>query len=140
MLIYFCSYGLLIVIFIFFCLPLRELLRHFGEESLTCIEAETDRILVAAGFPFGVKEVNAFSKEVDECVEKMLQNLEVEQEPEYTRRRDMRSQCVFTIDPRTARDLDDALHIRRLSNAEIAALEARGAHGAAYEVFHVLGF
>ncbi|XP_048739214.2 DIS3-like exonuclease 2 isoform X2 [Ostrea edulis] len=33
---------------------------------------------------------------------------------EYQSRRDFRSQCVFTIDPATARDLDDALSCERL--------------------------
>lgn len=31
---------------------------------------------------------------------------------EFSYRRDLRSECVFTIDPTTARDLDDALHIK----------------------------
>ena len=30
---------------------------------------------------------------------------------EIQRRRDFRSECVFTIDPATARDLDDALSV-----------------------------
>jgi DIS3-like exonuclease 2 len=29
---------------------------------------------------------------------------------EYKTRRDLRNMCIFTIDPATARDLDDALH------------------------------
>jgi DIS3-like exonuclease 2 len=33
---------------------------------------------------------------------------------EYTYRRDLRDKCIFTIDPTTARDLDDALHCIRL--------------------------
>ena len=35
-------------------------------------------------------------------------------EKEIQRRRDFRSECVFTIDPATARDLDDALSVTRL--------------------------
>lgn len=31
-------------------------------------------------------------------------------------RRDFRSECIFSIDPATARDLDDALHIKKLPN------------------------
>jgi DIS3-like exonuclease 2 len=34
---------------------------------------------------------------------------------EYEKRRDLRNICVFTIDPATARDLDDALHCIKLN-------------------------
>ncbi|CAL8082224.1 unnamed protein product [Calicophoron daubneyi] len=33
---------------------------------------------------------------------------------EYLRRRDFRSCCIFTIDPPSAKDIDDALHVKRL--------------------------
>ncbi|KAI9279294.1 hypothetical protein BY458DRAFT_502607 [Sporodiniella umbellata] len=35
---------------------------------------------------------------------------------EYRKRLDLRNECVFSIDPLTAKDLDDALHIRPLEN------------------------
>ncbi|XP_057974717.1 DIS3-like exonuclease 2 isoform X2 [Malania oleifera] len=35
---------------------------------------------------------------------------------EYASRRDLRNLCIFTIDPSTATDLDDALSVERLSN------------------------
>lgn len=35
-------------------------------------------------------------------------------------RRDLRGTCVFTIDPPTARDLDDALSVTRLENGHLA--------------------
>ncbi|KAJ9567030.1 hypothetical protein OSB04_002996 [Centaurea solstitialis] len=37
-------------------------------------------------------------------------------EDEFRHRRDLRNLCVFTIDPSTASDLDDALSVERLSN------------------------
>ena len=37
----------------------------------------------------------------------------------YTGRRDLRDKRIFTIDPTTAKDLDDALHIEELENGEI---------------------
>ena len=37
---------------------------------------------------------------------------------EIAKRRDFRNQCVFTIDPLTARDLDDALSIESLENGK----------------------
>lgn len=33
---------------------------------------------------------------------------------EYKQRRDLRSERIFSIDPKTAKDLDDALHIKEL--------------------------
>ena len=35
-------------------------------------------------------------------------------EEEYTARRDLTKECIFTIDPSTARDMDDALHCKKL--------------------------
>ena len=35
---------------------------------------------------------------------------------EIAKRRDFRQKCVFSIDPATARDLDDALHVEKLEN------------------------
>lgn len=40
-------------------------------------------------------------------------------EDELAKRRDFRDECVFTIDPLTARDLDDALHCKRLPDGNI---------------------
>ena len=34
---------------------------------------------------------------------------------EYEYRRDLRDECIFSIDPPTARDLDDALHCKQIS-------------------------
>lgn len=40
-------------------------------------------------------------------------------EEEINKRRDFRDECVFTIDPLTARDLDDALHCKQLPDGNI---------------------
>lgn len=37
---------------------------------------------------------------------------------EFEQRKDLRSECIFTIDPTTAKDLDDAVHIKLLSGDE----------------------
>lgn len=34
---------------------------------------------------------------------------------EYLRRRDFRSHCVVSVDPSTAKDLDDALHVKMVT-------------------------
>ncbi|KAI6244124.1 DIS3-like exonuclease 2 [Aphelenchoides fujianensis] len=39
-------------------------------------------------------------------------------EKEFKYRRDFRNETVFTIDPLTARDLDDALHIKRIDDCD----------------------
>ena len=38
---------------------------------------------------------------------------------ELTQRRDLRGECIFTIDPTTARDLDDALHCKALGDGQL---------------------
>ncbi|VDK38202.1 unnamed protein product [Taenia asiatica] len=113
-----------------------RLIRRFDEETMSYIDAETDRILVNAGFALGVEMVASFPEAVETYVsEKVLtRSSPADLAAEYARRRDFRSQCVFTIDPRTARDLDDALHVRRLPPSEVARLEAKGVHGATFEV------
>ena len=67
------------------------------------VEAETEAILVENAIDF-----NEFddSKLVD-CLPPVPWSIPAE---EFTYRRDLRDLCIFTIDPQTARDLDDALH------------------------------
>jgi DIS3-like exonuclease 2 len=38
---------------------------------------------------------------------------------EFSKRLDLRNQCIFTIDPATARDLDDALSCERLADGTL---------------------
>lgn len=44
-------------------------------------------------------------------------------EAEFAYRRDFRQECLFTIDPTTARDLDDALHVKWVDDASGPMLE-----------------
>ena len=48
--------------------------------------------------------------------DEILSELPTEQEPADFTRRDFRNNCVFTIDPRTCRDMDDAIHIEQVGN------------------------
>lgn len=71
------------------------------------IEPETEGILTEYDVDF-----SEFSDEVLDCLPK---NLPWTIPPEEIRkRRDLRKECIFTIDPATARDLDDALSCKQL--------------------------
>ncbi|VDM33852.1 unnamed protein product [Hydatigera taeniaeformis] len=113
-----------------------RLVRRFGEETMNYIDAETDRILVNAGFALGLEVATSFPEAVETYVSAKIlpHSSPADLTAECARRRDFRDQCVFTIDPRTARDLDDALHVRRLLPSEVARLDAKGIRGAAFEV------
>ncbi|KAG7525593.1 DIS3-like exonuclease 2 [Solea senegalensis] len=71
------------------------------------IEPETEGILMEYDVDF-----SEFSDEALDCLPK---NLPWTIPPEELRkRRDLRKECIFTIDPATARDLDDALSCKQL--------------------------
>ncbi|MGH0151524.1 UNVERIFIED_CONTAM: hypothetical protein FKN15_030402 [Acipenser sinensis] len=71
------------------------------------IEPETEGILTEYDVDF-----SEFSKEVLGCLPQSLPwTIPAE---EFKRRKDLRKACIFTIDPATARDLDDALSCKPL--------------------------
>ncbi|KAM9844322.1 DIS3-like exonuclease 2 isoform 1-T2 [Aulostomus maculatus] len=71
------------------------------------IEPETEGILTEYDIDF-----SEFSDEVFDCLPKNLPwSIPAE---EMSKRRDLRRECIFTIDPSTARDLDDALSCKLL--------------------------
>ncbi|KAM9323650.1 DIS3-like exonuclease 2 [Pholidichthys leucotaenia] len=71
------------------------------------IEPETEGILMEHEVDF-----SEFSHDVLDCLPK---NLPWTIPPkEMKKRRDLRKECIFTIDPATARDLDDALSCKQL--------------------------
>ncbi|XP_075717943.1 DIS3-like exonuclease 2 isoform X2 [Rhinoderma darwinii] len=82
-----------------------KLMKSLGQAGE--IEPETEGILTEYGVDF-----SEFSNNVLQC---LPQNLPwaIPQE-ELERRRDLRKECIFTIDPATARDLDDALSCKLL--------------------------
>ncbi len=81
--------------------------RSLGEAGE--IEPETDSILLINDI-----DSSPFTQEVLGCLPKDLP-WKIPQE-ELESRRDFRDVCVFTIDPATARDLDDALHCSKLDD------------------------
>jgi len=93
----------------------------------TCnVEDETTALLVEHGVDHGEFTPQVL-KDVDEVVRSgMIRSEEGHNEigwaptPEmYQGRRDYRRERIFTIDPTTARDLDDALHIRALPDGRV---------------------
>ena len=71
-------------------------------------EAEMHSILAEFGLPY------SYPKEVEEAANRIPDNIPAE---EMARRVDMRAAVTFTIDPRDAKDFDDALSIRKLDNS-----------------------
>ena len=71
-------------------------------------EAEMHSILAEFGLPY------SYPKEVEEAANRIPDNIPA---AEMARRVDMRDAVTFTIDPRDAKDFDDALSIRKLENS-----------------------
>jgi DIS3-like exonuclease 2 len=91
-------------------LPTGILVKHLGDTG--DIEAESELILTENNIEFIDFPEEAFIGLPD-----ISDNNEwTIPETEIRSRRDLRKECVFTIDPSTARDLDDALSIKRLDN------------------------
>lgn len=86
---------------------LGQLAKSLGQAGE--IEPETEGILTEHGVDF-----SDFSSQVLDCLPHSLPwTIPPE---EIRKRRDLRRDCVFTIDPSTARDLDDALSCRPLDD------------------------
>lgn len=86
-------------------LAIGSIARSLGEAGE--IEPETEGILLEYGIDSG-----PFSDEALACLPQETPWKIPEKELEY--RRDFRDDCVFTIDPLTARDLDDAVHCKKI--------------------------
>ncbi|HEX9981573.1 MAG TPA: ribonuclease R [Flavobacterium sp.] len=70
-------------------------------------DTEIHAILAEYGLPYEFPpEVEAFAKNIDTSIH----------EDEVARRRDMRDTLTFTIDPKDAKDFDDALSFKKLEN------------------------
>ena len=88
-------------------LAIGSIARSLGEAGE--IEPETEGILLEYGIDSG-----PFSDEALACLPPETPWKIPEEELGY--RRDFRQDCVFTIDPLTARDLDDAVHCKKLED------------------------
>ena len=85
--------------------PFGEVVRVLGNPEETDVEIHS--ILLEYGLPA------EFPAEVEEEAQQLDTSID---EAEVARRRDMRNVPTFTIDPKDAKDFDDALSIRQLEN------------------------
>jgi protein SSD1 len=86
--------------------PFGTLVEELGK--IGDIEAETNALL---------KDSNVATEEFAESAVKCIPPVPwTIPEREFEVRKDFRDECVFTIDPPTAKDLDDAIHIKQLDD------------------------
>ncbi|KAG0204665.1 hypothetical protein BGX28_003453 [Mortierella sp. GBA30] len=86
--------------------PFGQLERELGD--IGNIEIETEALLADNNVA-----TTAFGEKVEKCLPDLPWSIP---EKELSRRRDLRKDCIFTIDPATAKDLDDAVSCTRLSD------------------------
>ncbi|CAE7079676.1 unnamed protein product [Rhizoctonia solani] len=82
--------------------PFGTLVEELG--PIGNVEVETSALLKDCNFP-----TEEFTDNVTKCLPPLPWTIP---EREYETRRDFRSERVFTIDPATAKDMDDALHVQ----------------------------
>ncbi len=87
--------------------PIGKVIDVLGKQGDN--NAEMHAILAQYGLPY------AYPKNVEKAAEKLSPEIS---EEEIARREDYRGVTTFTIDPHDAKDFDDALSIRRLSEDE----------------------
>ena len=85
--------------------PTGEIIKVLGKPGNH--ETEIHSILAEYGLPY------SFPPEVEQEAENIDRKI---QDSEVAKRRDMRDICTFTIDPKDAKDFDDALSIQKLEN------------------------
>ena len=83
--------------------PIGEIVTVLGDVGNN--DAEMHAILAEFGLPY------TYPQEVEDAANQISDIIDAE---EIARRRDMRDVVTFTIDPRDAKDFDDALSIRKL--------------------------
>ncbi|CAF0864172.1 unnamed protein product [Rotaria sordida] len=85
-----------------------ELMESLGDADT--LEAQSKAILMENDI-----RDEEFNDEIIKCLPLEQDNWNIPDE-EFSKRLDLRNKCIFTIDPATARDLDDALSCERLEN------------------------
>ena len=105
------GYVLILFNFIFYFILLikyssSQLVKSIGVNG--DINSETEALLIENDIDY-----SEFDKNVNNCLPKLPWSIP---EQEFKLRRDLRDSCVFTIDPESAKDMDDALHIKKINN------------------------
>ncbi|CAF4725446.1 unnamed protein product [Rotaria sp. Silwood1] len=88
--------------------PDKKFARGLGDADT--LEAQSKAILMENDI-----RDEEFNDEIIKCLPLEQDNWNIPDE-EFSKRLDLRNKCIFTIDPATARDLDDALSCERLEN------------------------
>ena len=87
--------------------PLGYIVNEIGESG--DIDTETTVLLGQ----YGVEYPENFSEEIMNEVKNKLKEIKITDEYiKNTKRKDFRNELVFTIDPYTSKDLDDAIHVK----------------------------
>lgn len=90
--------------------PIGEIVTVLGDVGNN--DAEMHAILAEFGLPY------SYPQEVEDAANEISDKIDDE---EIARRIDMRDVVTFTIDPRDAKDFDDALSIRKITNPSVAS-------------------
>ena len=90
--------------------PIGEIVTVLGDVGDN--DAEMHAILAEFGLPY------SYPQEVEDAANEISDKIDDE---EIARRVDMRDVVTFTIDPRDAKDFDDALSIRKITNPSVAS-------------------
>ncbi|KAJ1968001.1 hypothetical protein IWQ62_001510 [Dispira parvispora] len=86
--------------------PMGVIEKRLGQRGE--LDVEIEGLLVDNNVPH-----TPFPPSVEDCLPQLPWSIPAE---ELVRRRDLRNECIFTIDPATAKDLDDAVSCRALPN------------------------
>lgn len=105
--------------------PQCRVIRILGQKGNNDVEMES--IVLESGFEIGFPE--AVEREVSEIEEKE----KVIKPEEVAKRRDIRSTLTFTIDPYDAKDFDDAISFKKLTEDEVKDLNIKSI-GPLYEI------
>lgn len=87
--------------------PFGKILERLGKKGEH--ETEIKSILLESGF------ASVFSEQTERAAKAIRQNFEHDLQTELKTRRDVRNIATFTIDPKKAKDFDDAISVRRLA-------------------------
>lgn len=105
--------------------PQCRAIRVLGQKGNNNVEMES--IVLESGFEIG------FPGSVEKEAEEIEKNEKIISKEEIAKRRDIRGTLTFTIDPFDAKDFDDAISFRKLTNDEIGKMGLKGT-GPFYEI------